>query len=187
MPTRILVVGGGGREHALAWKLAAEPGVNEVVVGPGNSAMALLDRVRIEPSLNAVEPSSIIDLARRVAAELVVVGPEGPLAVGLTDALRVAGFPVFGPAKAAARLETSKAFCHEVAAAAGVPMARARAFAGDEFEAAAAFARDLAGAGLGIVLKADGLAGGKGVIVTEGLDQAVGLLPSFLARSVADC
>jgi len=95
---------------------------------------------------------------------------------------------VFGPDRDAARLETSKAFCHEVAAAAGVRMARARAFAGGEAEvdAAVAFAGELAAAGRGIVLKADGLAAGKGVIVTETLEQAVELVPSFLAGRPAD-
>ncbi len=186
MPTRLLIVGGGGREHAIAWKLAAEPGVNEVVVAPGSAAIAHEDRVRIEPSVQPLEPASIVDLARRMAAELVVVGPEGPLAVGVADALGAAGVPVFGPGAAAARLETSKAFCHDVAAAAGVPMARARAFGGSDALPAAGFARELAASGAGIVLKADGLAGGKGVIVTETLEQALELIPSFLVGRPGD-
>ena len=180
MPTRVLVVGGGGREHALAWKLAAEPGVNQVLVAPGSAAMGHEPRVRVLPAVDALDPAAVVAAARAGAVELVVVGPEGPLALGVADALTEAGFAVFGPSSAAARLETSKAFCHEVAEAAGVRMAVARAFAGDEAAAAAAFIRELDAAGAGVVLKADGLAGGKGVIVTETTEQALELAPSFL-------
>jgi len=186
MPTRILVVGSGGREHALAWKLAAEPGVNEVVVAPGSAAMAAEARVRTLPGLDPLDPIAIVDAARAIAAELVVVGPEAPLAVGLVDALAGAGIAAFGPTRDAARLETSKAFCHEVAEGAGVRMARARAFAGGEAGAVAAFIGELAAGGAGIVLKADGLAAGKGVIVTDAVEQALELAPSFLARRAHD-
>ena len=187
MPTRILVVGGGGREHALAWKLANEPGINEVVVAPGSAGIAAEPRtrvVRVDPQ----DADAVVAVARASSVELVVVGPEAPLSVGVADALRAAGIPVLGPAREAARLETSKAFCHEVAAAAGVRMARARAFAGGEAEAGAAiaFVRELAADGAGAVLKADGLAAGKGVIVTESPEQAVELVPSFLVRRPAD-
>jgi phosphoribosylamine--glycine ligase len=186
MPTRVLVVGGGGREHALAWKLAGEPGVNEVVVAPGGPAMADEDRVRIEPEIDPVDAGAIVALARRMAAELVVVGPESPLAAGVADALEAAGIAVLGPTRAAARLETSKAWCHEIAAAAGVPMARAEAFRGGDVTAARAYARSLDDIGVGIVLKADGLAGGKGVIVTEGLAHALELIPGFLVGQPDD-
>jgi phosphoribosylamine--glycine ligase len=181
MPTRVLVVGAGGREHALAWKLAAEPGVNEVVAAPGSAAMAAEARVRTLPAIDPLDPAAIVAAARAMAAELVVVGPEAPLAAGVADALAEAGIAVFGPTRDAARLETSKAFCHAIAEGAGVRMARARAFAGGETVAAAAFIGELEAAGAGIVLKADGLAGGKGVIVTDSLDQALELAPSFLA------
>jgi hypothetical protein len=124
-PTRILIVGGGGRQHALAWKLAAEPGVNEIVVAPGSDAIGLEPRVRCVPGVDPVDGAAIVAVARRVAAELVVIGPEAPLAAGVADALLEAGFAVFGPTAAAARIESSKAFCHEVAAAAGVRMAPA--------------------------------------------------------------
>ncbi|MEW5992689.1 MAG: phosphoribosylamine--glycine ligase [Chloroflexota bacterium] len=186
MPTRILVVGSGGREHALAWKLAGEPGVNEVAVAPGSAAMAAEARVRVIPGVDLLTPAEVVAAARAMAAELVVVGPEAPLAAGVADALVEAGIAVFGPSRAAARLETSKAFCHQVAAAAGVRMARARAFAGGELEAATAFIRELDMSGAGIVLKADGLAGGKGVIVTESTQQALELAPSFLAGRTPD-
>jgi phosphoribosylamine--glycine ligase len=136
--------------------------------------------VRCVP-VDALDPAAVVDLARAASVELVVVGPEAPLSVGVADALEAAGIPVFGPTRAAAALETSKAFCHEVARAAGVPTARARSFTGDETDAARAFVRELADVGLGAVLKADGLAAGKGVIVTTSTEQALELVPSFLA------
>ena len=107
-PTRILIVGGGAREHALAWKLAAEPGVNEVLVAPGSDAIGREPRVRCAV-LDPLDPSAVAAAARRFAAELVVVGPEAPLAAGVADALLDAGFAVFGPTADAARIETSKA------------------------------------------------------------------------------
>ena len=167
MPTRILIVGGGGREHALAWKLSAEPGVTEVVVAPGSDAIAAEPRGRCVAGVDPLDPAAVVALARREAVELVVIGPEGPLAVGVTDALIEAGFAVFGPTAAAARIEASKAFCHEVAAAAGVRMAKAAAFT--NAAAAVAYATGLAAAeaGAGVVVKPDGLAAGKGVTVCD--------------------
>ncbi len=185
MPTRILVLGGGGREHALAWKLGREPGVNEVLVAPGSAGIAGEPHVRVTP-VEPLDPAAVVEVARAHASELVVVGPEAPLAAGVADALRAAGIAVFGPDREAARLETSKAFCHEVAEAAGVRMPRARAFRAGETAAAEAFVRELDAAGAGAVLKADGLAAGKGVIVTEDVAQAIGLLPAFLAGQPGD-
>ncbi|HEV2005266.1 MAG TPA: phosphoribosylamine--glycine ligase [Candidatus Limnocylindrales bacterium] len=179
-PTRILIVGGGGREHALAWKLAAEPGVNEIIVAPGSAGIGMEPRVRCLPGLDPLDPAAVVAAARSIAAELVVIGPEAPLGVGVVDALAEAGVAVVGPSRAAAQLETSKAYCHEVAAAAGVPMARARAFSSDHLDAAIDFIRELDSAGRGVVLKADGLAAGKGVIVTDSLEQALELAPSFV-------
>jgi phosphoribosylamine---glycine ligase len=161
-PTRILVVGGGGREHALAWKLADEPGVNEVIVAPGSDGIAQLPRVRIR-ALDPLDGAAVVALARAEAVELVVIGPEAPLAAGVADALSEAGIAVFGPGRAAARIESSKAFCHEIAEAAGVRMAKATV-ATTPADAAAAIHR-LAQRGHGFVVKADGLAGGKGVTV----------------------
>jgi phosphoribosylamine--glycine ligase len=169
-PTRILIVGGGGREHALAWKLAAEPGVNEVVVAPGSDAIAREPKVRSVPGVDPLDPAAVVAIARSVAAELVVIGPEAPLAAGVADALVVAGFTVFGPSAASAEIESSKSFCHEVASAAGVRMARAQAFT--DAAAAVAFARGLAAAGGGVVVKADGLAAGKGVTVCDTAEEA---------------
>jgi phosphoribosylamine--glycine ligase len=164
MPTRVMVIGGGGREHALAWKLAAEPGVNEVIVAPGSAAIAREPRVRIA-DVRPDDGPALVALAKSRSVELVVIGPEGPLAAGVADALIAAGIAVFGPTKAAAAIETSKAFCHQIAAAAGVPMAAAIACS-SRAQTEAAIAR-LAGQGLGFVVKLDGLAGGKGVTVFD--------------------
>ena len=170
-PTRILIVGGGGREHALAWKLAAEPGVNEVLVAPGSDAIAREPRVRVDPPVNPLDSAAVVATARQFAAELVVIGPEAPLAAGMADALTDAGFAVFGPSAAAARIESSKAFCREIATAAGVPMAEGRPFPAGAGAAARDFAASLS-AGAGIVVKADGLAAGKGVTVCDSLEDA---------------
>jgi len=176
-PTRILIIGGGGREHALAWKLAAEPGVNEVVVAPGSDAIAREPRVRVAPGFDALDPAGVVGAAGAFAAELVVIGPEAPLAAGVADALITAGMPVFGPTAAAARIESSKAFCREVALAAGAPMAEGRAFAADEKHAAIAFAGEFADNG--VVVKADGLAAGKGVTVCDTLEDAAAAIDAI--------
>ena len=161
-PTRTLIVGSGGREHALAWKLASEPGGNEVIVAPGSDAIAAEPRVRTA-WVPGVYPQAILELAKAQAVELVVIGPEAWLAAGTSDLLRGAGIPVFGPTAAAARVETSKAYCHELAEVAGVPMARAIvATTRDEVDTAVL---DIAAGGTGFVLKEDGLASGKGVTV----------------------
>ncbi len=181
-PTRTLIVGSGGREHALAWKLASEPGGNEVIVAPGSDAIAAEPRVRCLPGLDPLDPAAIVAAARREAVELVVIGPEGSLAAGVADALRMDGVAVFGPSAAAARIESSKAFCHEIAAAAGVRMAPAAVF--HDRSAARAYAADAASAGGGgLVVKADGLAAGKGVTVCDSLDRALHAIDElFLGR-----
>jgi phosphoribosylamine--glycine ligase len=166
MPTRIVILGGGGREHALAWKLASEPGINEVVVAPGNAGIATVPRVRTVSGFEPTDAAAVVALARAESAELVVIGPEAPLAAGVADALTAAGVPVFGPTAAAARIETSKAFCHEVAAVTGVPMAAAAVF--DDAAGAIHHARGLVARTGWAVVKADGLAAGKGVSVCEG-------------------
>ena len=183
MPTRILIVGGGGREHALAWKLAAEPGVNEVVVAPGGAGIAAEPRVRVV-DIPVRSIGAIVDLARSRAVELVVVGPEDPLADGLVDALIEARIPVFGPSRAASAIEWSKAFCHEVAAAAGVRMAGSEV-CGSRAAAEFAIAR-FAADGTGFVVKEDGLAAGKGVTVFGPGETAEGLAPALLDDLYAD-
>jgi phosphoribosylamine--glycine ligase len=127
----------------------------------------------------ATDPAAVVAAARDWRADLVVVGPEAPLAAGVADALVAAGIPVFGPTAAAARIESSKAFCHEVAEAAGIPMARAGAFAA--IGPARAFAAELAATGDGVVVKADGLAAGKGVAVCDTLAEAEVALGTIFA------
>lgn len=183
MPTRILIVGGGGREHALAWKLGAEPGVNEIVVAPGSEGIGEESRTRIAAEVGVLDSPAIVELARRRSIELAIVGPEAPLAAGLADALVAAGIPAFGPSAASARIESSKAFCHEIAAAAGVPMARAQSF--DDAAAAAAYARGEADRGGSAVVKADGLAAGKGVVVASTADEASGAVDALARAGVA--
>ncbi len=161
-PRRILVVGSRGREHAITWKLAAESAVEAVLVVPGSAAIAAEPGVEtIDVPATAID--EIVDLARQQSIDLVVVGPEAPLAAGLADQLDAAGIPVFGASRAASAIEWSKAFCHDVATAAGVRMADAqvcRSRAG----AQAAIDRLRASDG-GFVVKDDGLADGKGVTV----------------------
>lgn len=157
---RILVIGSGGREHAL---LHAMHG-HELTVAPGNAGMARLATVR---PVDVASPEAIVELARDVAAELVVIGPEVPLVAGAADALAEAGIPVFGPTKAAAQLEGSKAFAKDVMAAAGV-----RTAAATRVESADDLAAALDEYGPRYVVKDDGLAGGKGVVVTEDRAEA---------------
>ena len=182
MPTRVLIVGSGGREHALAWKLAIEPGVNDVIVAPGSYAIATEPRVRRLPAVDPLDIDSVVAVARHEAVELVVIGPEAPLAAGLVDALTAARVTVFGPTAAAARIESSKAFCHEIAAAAGVPMARSAVVEPGDASTARAFARAMYVEHGAVVIKADGLAGGKGVTVAETLDEAEEAIETALQR-----
>jgi phosphoribosylamine--glycine ligase len=181
-PARILVLGAGAREHALAWKLAGEPATEAVFGAPGSAAMRT-DRIAIEPGADPLDGLAMAALARARGADLVVIGPEAPLAAGVADTLRQAGLPTFGPSAAAARIETSKAWCHDVADAAGVPRARAAAF--DEAPAALAYARELASPGRGVVVKADGLAGGKGVTVCDAIEEAEMAIAALFAGPAA--
>jgi phosphoribosylamine---glycine ligase len=162
---RVLVIGGGGREHAIARALAADPDVTELHAAPGNPGIAELAELH---AVSASDPSDVVRLARHVAAELVVVGPEAPLVAGVADGLRAAGIAVFGPDAAAARVEGSKAFAKEVMTAAGIPTAEARvAVTPAEAEDA------LRAFGAPYVVKDDALAAGKGVVVTEDFSAAM--------------
>jgi phosphoribosylamine--glycine ligase len=162
---RTLVIGTGGREHALARALARDPGASEVHVAPGNpGAAAVATRHDVDP----MDAEAVTALAERLAVDLVVVGPEAPLVAGVADAVRARGIACFGPTREAARLEGSKAFAKDVMAAAGVPTARAWVCT-TRAEAAAA----LDELGSPYVVKDDGLAAGKGVVVTD--DRAVAL------------
>ena len=171
-PCRVLVLGGGGREHALVWSIARDTAVESVIVAPGSDAIGEEPKVRCVPGVSATDVAAVVALATSEDVDLVVVGPEAPLAAGVADALNDAGIPTFGPTRAAARIEWSKAFCRDVAASAGVRMARGRDFT--ELEPALAFARDLASArdSCGVVVKADGLAAGKGVTVCDVFAEA---------------
>ena len=156
---RVLVIGGGGREHAIVRALAADPAVTALHAAPGNPGMSSLAELH---AVAATDEREVIRLARQVSAELVVIGPEAPLVAGVADALRLAGIPVFGPDAAAARIEGSKAFAKEIMAGAGIPTAAARV-ATTQAEAVAA----LEAFGAPYVVKDDALAAGKGVVVTE--------------------
>ena len=160
---RILVIGSGGREHALVKGLHADPQAAEIHVAPGSAAMEPL--ATLHPEYSQVDdPERMVELAREIAAELVVIGPEVPLVAGVADALRAAGIAVFGPNKDAAQIEGSKAFAKEVMEAAGVNTARAQQVVPGASEADIEAALD--NFGPQFVAKDDGLAGGKGVVVT---------------------
>lgn len=161
---KILLIGSGAREHALARSLAADPATSELTVAPGNPGTA---RIATNTDVDPCDPQQVTDLARRLQADLVVIGPEAPLVAGVADALRAADIPVFGPNADAAHLEGSKAFAKEIMAAANVPTAMARVCrTTDEVDDA------LDAFGPPYVVKDDGLAAGKGVVVTEDLQAA---------------
>jgi len=162
---RVLVIGSGGREHALTRALAADTGVTSLHVAPGNPGIA---QIAETSPVAAADPASVTALAARTGADLVVIGPEAPLVAGVADAVRAAGTACFGPGRAAAMIEGSKSFAKEIMLAAGIPTAAARTCA---TEAAAAAALDELGPPY--VVKADGLAAGKGVLVTA--DRAAAL------------
>jgi phosphoribosylamine---glycine ligase len=168
----ILVIGGGGREHALAWKLARSPRVAKVFVAPGNAGTAM------EPELVNVAISAIPDLVAFAKAEqiaLTVVGPEAPLAAGVVDAFRGAGLRIFGPTQAAAQLESSKDYAKAFMARHGIPTAAYRTFTD------AASARTyVSERGAPIVVKADGLAAGKGVVVATSVAEAHAAIDAML-------
>ncbi len=162
---KTLVIGTGGREHALARALARDPGVTEVHAAPGNPGMAAVATLH---DVDPLDGPSVAALAASLGIDLVVVGPEAPLVAGVADAVRTAGIAAFGPSAWAARLEGSKAFAKEVMEAAGVPTARA--FVCSTTEEAAAALDEL---GAPYVVKNDGLAAGKGVVVTDDRAEAL--------------
>ena len=168
---RVLLVGGGGREHALALRFADDPSVEQLIAAPGNPGIAEVAELR---EVTPTDPAAVAALAVEVGADLVVIGPEAPLVAGVADAVRAKGIPVFGPSAEAARLEGSKAFAKDVMTAAAVPTARAYTCT-DEASTAAA----LDEFGPPYVVKNDGLAAGKGVVVTEDRDAAL--------RHAAEC
>jgi phosphoribosylamine---glycine ligase len=166
---KVLLVGSGGREHALAWKLSQAPDLEELHAAPGNPGIAELGRCH---PVHAEDGEGLLDLAGSLDADLVVVGPEAPLVAGVADELRHAGVPVFGPGAEAARIEGSKAFAKDVMREAGVPTANTLPVARPP-----------------CVVKADGLAAGKGVFVCrtqEELDRALGSVAAFGERIVIE-
>jgi len=166
----VFVIGSGGREHALAWKLAQSPRVEHVFVAPGNGGTDGASRITNAP----FNPHSLISAPR---PDLVVVGPEAPLAEGIVDALQAAGVRCFGPTRAAARLESSKVFAKEFMARHGIPTGRAAIFTA--YEPALAYLRRSDGP---VVIKASGLAAGKGVIVPETPAEAEAALRQIMVE-----
>ncbi|MFC4533905.1 phosphoribosylamine--glycine ligase [Sphaerisporangium dianthi] len=162
---RVLVIGSGGREHALCRTLGLDPAVSDLHCAPGNAGIAAV--AALHPVV-PTDPEQVVALAQRLGAELVVIGPEAPLVAGVADAVRAAGIPCFGPSKEAALIEGSKAFAKDVMVAAGVPTAGARVCTTPE-EAEAA----LDAYGAPYVVKDDGLAAGKGVVVTSDRAEAL--------------
>lgn len=172
---RVLVLGSGGREHALAWGLHHSPSVTEVLAAPGNPGIAEIAECL---PVRADDPDAVADLADARDVDLVVVGPEQPLVNGVVDALASRGRLGFGPGAQGARLEGSKAWMKEVLVAAGVPTAAHATFRAGEEEAALAFLETLPGL---YVVKTDGLAGGKGVVVTESIADARDAVRAYLS------
>ncbi len=172
---KVLVIGSGGREHALAWKLAQSTRVTEVLIAPGNAGTAGERRCR-NVDVAASDIDALLALVEREGVELTVVGPEGPLVAGVVDRFRAAGRRIFGPTAQAAQLEGSKAFAKDFLARHGIPTAHYAVHT--DVDAALAYVRDK---GAPIVIKADGLAAGKGVIVAMTLDEAEAAITDMLA------
>jgi phosphoribosylamine--glycine ligase len=172
---RALVIGGGGREHALAWSLARCASVDDVLAAPGNPGM---EPVAECVAVDANDAAAVAQLADEVDADLVIVGPEEPLVNGVVDAVEARGRRAFGPRAAGAHLEGSKSWMKEVLAGAGVPTARHASFSVGDEESALAFLGTLDGL---YVVKTDGLAAGKGVVVTESVEEAADAVRAYLS------
>jgi len=161
----IMILGGGGREHALAWAVLQNPKCDKLIVAPGNAGIS---QIADCASIDVNDGATVVEFAARNNIDFVIVGPEAPLAAGVADRLREAGVLVFGPSRAAAALEASKAFTKEICDACNAPTA-----AYGHFTDAAAAKAYVEAQGAPIVVKADGLAAGKGVIIAETVDQAI--------------
>jgi phosphoribosylamine--glycine ligase len=172
---KVLIIGGGGREHALAWKCAAAARVTEVLVAPGNAGTAREPKVR-NAAVAAEDTPGLVALARRERIDLTIVGPEGPLVAGIVDAFEQAGLRCFGPRRAPAQLEGSKAFTKAFLARHGIPTARSATFTRESFDAGWVHAQRAP-----LVVKASGLAAGKGVVIAASLDEAVAAAQSMFA------
>jgi phosphoribosylamine---glycine ligase len=172
---KVLVIGGGGREHALAWKLAQSPKVQKIYVAPGNGGTAQDDRY---VNLPIASPAELAEWAQQQSIALTVVGPEAALAAGVVDAFRAKGLRIFGPTQAAAQLESSKAFSKAFMQRHGIPTAAFETFT--DIEAAKTYVSQM---GAPIVIKADGLAAGKGVVVAMTVAQAHAAIEDMLASN----
>jgi phosphoribosylamine---glycine ligase len=172
---KVLIIGGGGREHALAWKVAQSSRVSEVLVAPGNAGTAAEPKCR-NVATSAEDVAGLVALARDEDVGLTIVGPEAPLVAGVVDAFAAAGLRCFGPRRAAARLEGSKSFTKEFLARHGIPTAGYARFTRQDFDPA--FVR---GRRPPIVVKADGLAAGKGVVIAASADEAVAAIERMFA------
>ena len=171
---KILLIGGGGREHALAWKLAQSPSVESILAAPGNPGMAKLPKLQCV-ALKIDDLNAVADFAEENAIDLTVVGPEAPLVAGLADVFSQRGLPVFGPSKAAAQLEGSKAFSKAMMAKYNVPTAFFKVC--EDIETAKAYVEEK---GAPIVVKADGLAAGKGVVVAMTKEEALAAIDDMM-------
>ncbi|MEO3679215.1 phosphoribosylamine--glycine ligase [Rheinheimera sp. FR7-31] len=172
---KVLVIGGGGREHALAWKAAQSPLATEVFVAPGNAGTAR-ESTLTNVAIAADDVPALLAFAKAEAIDLTIVGPEAPLAKGVVDAFRAADLAIFGPTQAAAQLESSKAFAKDFLARHKIPTAAYQTFS--DIAPAKAFAKTL---GLPVVIKADGLAAGKGVIIAQNQQEADAAIDDMLS------
>ncbi len=170
---KVLVVGSGGREHALAWKCAQSPKVSEVLVAPGNGGTATEPRVR-NVNVGSEDIAALVALARAERVGLTIIGPEAPLVAGMVDAFAAAGLRCFGPRQAAARLEGSKAFTKEFLKRHGIPTAAYATFTRDNFDADWVRRQRTP-----IVVKASGLAAGKGVVIVDSAEEAIAVAQSM--------
>lgn len=162
---KVMIVGGGGREHALAWKLKQSPRVKEIYCAPGNAGIA---REATCVPISVEDIAGLLDFARKKAIDLTLVGPEAPLNAGIVDEFTAAGLIIFGPSRAAAEIEGSKVLCKDIMAKYGIPSAKYAVFTDPD-----SAARYIEETGAPIVVKADGLAAGKGVIVARDVPQAL--------------
>ncbi|HYX75350.1 MAG TPA: phosphoribosylamine--glycine ligase [Steroidobacteraceae bacterium] len=172
---KVLIIGGGGREHALAWKCAAAARVSEVLVAPGNAGTAAEPRVR-NVGIAAEDIPALVELARSEHVDVTIVGPEAPLVAGVVDAFAAAGLACFGPRRAAARLEGSKAFAKEFLRRHAIPTARSAIFTRESFDAAWVRSQPTP-----LVVKASGLAAGKGVVIAASSAEAIAAAQGMFA------
>jgi len=175
----ILLLGSGGREHALAWKMAQSPAVTKIWALPGSDGIATVEKTECIAG-NATDPAFVVKTAQQLKPDLIFIGPETPLAAGVVDALEAAGLSVMGPRKAAAQLESSKIFSKEFMTEFGIPTAPFKV--ADTYDEAITLCEKWDIEGKGIVIKADGLAAGKGVVVTHDRAEALKTLHDFMVN-----